>query len=214
MLRAKRGGCADMIPVITATLGNRPDELARCMESVAAQTVPVEHVVHLDAHRSTARTRNDAIAHLCSRVDRPEWVAIIDDDDTMHPWHIEALLSAADDDVHVVYSFCDGYVPSGCNAVWGRKPAHRKRSARILRQSNFIPSTILLRTSAWQAVGGYPDVYAEDWALLLRVLGEFGPDAFACVPKATWIYHRSPDGKSANRPKDARAEALRAGGVT
>ena len=186
------------------------------MESVAAQTVPVQHVVHLDAHRSTARTRNEAItAVLGERHDRPEWLAILDDDDTLHPWHIEALLGAADNAAQVVYSFNDGYVPAGCNRSWGSTTVERRKSGRLLRQSNFIPATILLRTDAWEAVGGYPDVYAEDWALLLRVLNEFGPVAFVSVPEVTWTYHRgSPGSKSAARPKTARAEALRAGGVT
>lgn len=189
-----------MITVVTASLPERSSWLAEACSSVAAQTYrPDIHLIGVDHARSgTATIRNGLIGTA-----QTPWVAILDDDDLIEPNHLERLAEFADEGVSVVYSYCGGHVPPGCN---------RPFDPTELRKRNFIPATILLNKEAWETVGGYPDVYAEDWALLLRILERYGPSAFRCCPEVTWTYRRgSPGSKSAHRPPNARREALLAG---
>lgn len=67
--------------------------LKRAAASVAAQTVPVEHVLARDVHRKGAAvTRNHGLALV-----ETEWTAFLDSDDEMDPTHIEQLLACAKD---------------------------------------------------------------------------------------------------------------------
>jgi glycosyltransferase involved in cell wall biosynthesis len=183
------------VTVITAALPERAELLGRAAASVARQTfTPAEHLIRFDVHRlGTASTRNA----LLERVRTP-WVAVLDDDDELLPRHLEALVERTlERRLDVVYSACGGYVPRGVN---------RPFDAGELRRRNFIPATALVRTEALRDVGGYRQVYAEDWLLWLEL--ERAGARFDYVDEVTWLYHRSSDGKAATRPPNAREEVL------
>lgn len=163
------------VAVVTAAIPERFDLLRDALDSVAAQTVqPDEHIVVFDyARRGTADALNRGLAAVTS-----EWVATLDDDDVLYPWHLEVLLRAtrfAD----VVYPYCDCDFDIHVNAPF---------NPVALRQQNYIPTTALIRTSALRAVGGWPDKREQDWALWLRLLD--AEARFVHVPTVTWRYRR------------------------
>jgi glycosyltransferase involved in cell wall biosynthesis len=67
--------------------------LKRAAASVAAQTVPVEHILARDVfHKGAAMTRNCGMALV-----ETEWTAFLDSDDEMDPGHIAGLLACAEE---------------------------------------------------------------------------------------------------------------------
>lgn len=142
-----------------------------------------------------AVTRN----FLLERVET-EWVAFLDDDDVLKPVHLDRLLRHAQrtgaDLVYPQY----GALPNEARGVQGVdvdalviSPWDATASER-LRVSNFIPVTVLVRTSVVREVGGFPEPgdpdalgrSNEDWALWLRLL-RLGAQ-FAHLPERTWIW--------------------------
>jgi glycosyltransferase involved in cell wall biosynthesis len=93
------------VTVITPTIPGRSKELARCLESVYAQTVPVaghiivaqQRAVGIPRQLACARAQNLALA----AVETP-WVVRLEDDDQLTPGAVEALLGCAGD-ADVVY---------------------------------------------------------------------------------------------------------------
>jgi glycosyltransferase involved in cell wall biosynthesis len=163
------------ISVITAAIPARVDMLAEACRSVRAQTLPcMEHLIGFDYdRRGSAATRNSLL-----RAASGEWVAILDDDDLMKPYHL-AMLEASSNGADIVYSWCE---------VEGRAwdPNSMFDAERLLRE-NYIPITTLIRRELLADLGGFrEDVAWEDHDLWLRAL-EAGAE-FRCVPAVTWIY--------------------------
>lgn len=176
------------VTVVTATIPGREDYLARAEASILAQTVACEWAVCRDeSGRGSAWARNTAAATADT-----EWLAFLDDDDELLPDHVAWLLQGAQS-ADVVYSLPhpDGKTP----------PVGPYNPVR-LRAGNYIPVTALVRRSLFEQVGGFPDVYAEDWALWLA-LTDVGA-RFRFVPVATWIYHTTPGSKQEQRSDRAR----------
>ena len=86
------------VTVITPSMPSRERFLAEAMASVAAQTVPVAHLIIVDEGRSVAEKRNALVEAADT-----EWVAFLDDDDLLDPHHIETLLGH---DADVVIPYC------------------------------------------------------------------------------------------------------------
>jgi len=188
------------VTVITPTIPERAEQLAEAIESVQAQSRPPEaHLIEVDDLRQgTAAMRNRMVEEADT-----EWVAPLDDDDLLLPIHLQVLLDGASSSgADVIYSDWNGHVPKGCP---------RDFDSAALRAKNFIPATALIRREAIEAVGGYPEVHGEDWALWL--LMDRAGARFYRVPVVTWTYRRGTGGKQATRPKGARQEALRAVGL-
>jgi glycosyltransferase involved in cell wall biosynthesis len=163
------------VAVVTAAIPERFGLLREALDSVAAQTLrPDEHIVVVDYdRRDTAQTLNRALAAVTS-----EWVAVLDDDDLLYPWHLETLVGASTL-ADVVYSWCDCEMGFDVNVPFD--PAR-------LRQGNYIPTTALVRTEKLREVGGWPDERMQDWALWLRLLD--AEARFKYVPRVTWRYRR------------------------
>ena len=185
---ATQGTPPVQVTVITATILGREPLLVRAAASVAAQTVPCDWLVCVDeSGRGAAWARNTA-----ATLAETEWLAFLDDDDELLPEHLSWLLQGSGD-ADVVYSLPD---PSGKTPPVGPYDPQR------LRAGNYIPVTALVRRTMFEEVGGFPDVYAEDWALWLA-LTDAGA-RFRFVPVATWVYHRTEGSKQQQRPGRAR----------
>lgn len=167
------------VTVITPTLPERADMLARCMAAVDAQTVaPAAHLIGVDhAHTGHgARIRNRLIAAADST-----WIACCDDDDWFLPNHLELLLT---------HSFGADVVMAEFTLETGGPPIypHLCNPAVFEKVNPHHPSSLLLRRHAVLDVGGFPDPAPpmwDDWALLLA-LYKAGA-RFACVHQATSV---------------------------
>ncbi len=168
------------IAVITPTIPRRSSLLEECRESVREQNVgvPFEHFVGEDTHGAGCATfRNGIVWGLASDFD---WLAFLDDDDTMLPDHLR-LLFAASENADIVYSDCETV---GWKKSWESSPFN---SGKLFIR-NFIPVTVLMRRSLFDSLGGFRSVFAEDWDLWKR---SWLADArFAFVPEVTWLYRR------------------------
>jgi len=165
-----------VISVITASLPTRSAMLAECVASVAAQTLaPIEHLISVDHARvGSSRTRNRLM-----QAAGGTWIAVLDDDDVMFPDHLAALWEERDR-ADVIYSFCE---------VTGRSwNPNRTFDPDVLRGSNYIPITTLIRADLVRGLGGWQDGANgwEDWDFWLRALDAGA--RFVCVPRITWRY--------------------------
>lgn len=149
--------------------------------SVEAQTVPVEHLVALDADREgPSRVRN----WLANQSDS-EWLLPLDDDDLLDPGCVRVLLQASHG-ADVVYPWCRVEDHDAGLEPW---TPNRLYSADALMRFNFIPVTALIRRDLWHEVGGMPVLpHAEDWAFWKRCLAAGA--VFQCVPEVLWTYRR------------------------
>lgn len=176
------------ITVVVATIPPRADLLARALASVATQTLPpAEVVVECDTDRlGAAATRNRALERVAT-----EWVAFLDDDDELYPDHLRALARCARlTGTDVVYPGYDADVdPTGMFGV--------PFDPVLLRRANYIPVTVLARTDAVRAAGGFqphPDRNGdpcEDWGLWLAMLDRGA--RFVHLPRRTWRWHNRGD---------------------
>lgn len=167
------------ISVVTASLPTRAGMLAECLTSVAAQTLrPVEHLVGVDHARvGPAQVRTQLLNAAAG-----DWLAIVDDDDLLYPDHLATLAAGADESgADVVYTYCE---------VEGRDwSPNRGFDPDVLRYSNYIPITTLIRTDLARLLGGWRGDAAngwEDWDFWLRAMDAGA--RFACVPRVTWRY--------------------------
>lgn len=187
----------EAVTVLTPTYQGRDQaKLGRAVRSVAEQTAPAVHRVMWDhGRKGPGPMCNEAL----ETIDTP-WLCRLDDDDYFHPHHIETLLAHADG-ASVVYSSAE--------VLGANLPAiNRPFSADDLEAENFIPCTALVSVAAVREVGGWPDTYAEDYGLWLR-LARAGHQ-FRWVDEVTWVYDLTGrNHRSGRRPANAGAHARR-----
>lgn len=165
------------VSVLTASLPSRAGMLAECMASVAAQTfAPIEHLIGIDHARNGPAIVRSRLLDAASG----KWIAVLDDDDVLLPAHLAALISASGL-ADIVYSFCE---------VEGRSwSPNREFDPDVLRRSNYIPITALIRADLARDLDGWRIDAAhgwEDWDFWLRALDAGA--RFVCVPQITWRY--------------------------
>lgn len=189
-----------MITVVIATIEPRTGPgnlLERAVRSAGeAQTLkPARILVQVDADREgAAATRNRALEDVDT-----EYVAFLDDDDELLPDHLKLCGRAARligaDVVYPGYECVGGADPVGCFGI--------PFDGALLEQRNFIPVTVLARTEAVRAAGGFqerPDEHGdpcEDWGLWLA-MHEQGA-TFYHLPRVTWRWNLAP-GSTRGRP--------------
>jgi len=200
---------APLVSVVVPTF-NRPELLARALESIARQTfrrfevivvndggAPVDDVLaHFQSrlriialfhsgNRGLAAARNTGIAAA-----QGKYVAYLDDDDWYRADHIETLIHAvADQSTKVVHSnatqWLEEETPDGFQPV--RPWWFRWRSLDVdrLMVSNYIAiPTVLHERDCLRATGGFDESFRthEDWEFLIRLSRFF---AVKHVPKIT-----------------------------
>lgn len=185
------------ITVITPSIPERRRLLAEAIDSVQAQTSPVEaHLVRVQQPPRGALSS----AHLAAQLNAllvavdTEWVAPLGDDDVYLPDHVQRIGPYLGQDADVVYSWAKNEYEQFRLDVsdW---PA--SRILRRLEERNFIRTTVTMRTELVRRVGGWTSEYRdgvftatgvpyEDWDLLIR-LARAGA-RFRCVPFETWEY--------------------------
>lgn len=177
------------ITVIIPTISQRRDTmLQNALRSVEAQTLAATEVIVEEAGptEGPATVRNRALEKV-----KTKWVAFLDDDDLLDPNHLSVLASAQNQ--------------SGADVIWpwfrvegGSDPFPMFRGRQWDPEDpHQIPITVLLRTSAIRAVGGFKKVEdgptdqygnraGEDWRLWLD-LSQAGYK-FHHTPEITWTW--------------------------
>ncbi len=202
--------------------------LARCIDSILAQTVPVAEIIVVDdgstdrtlaiASRYASPVRcitrgNHGLAHARNtgiRAASSEWVAFLDADDTWRPEKIERQLLAAQEHPEVALFYTDATVVSPDGTLLGRY-LERKRPAsgwvfdRLLESVFALPSTWMIRRSTLMEVGLFREELrrVEDYDLLLRLARRH---QFQLVPEELTLYERQEDSLSRNAAEMALAE--------
>lgn len=197
------------IAVITPTIPTRNVLLKRAERSIDMQTLPAWEVhVSLDLDRvGAAVNRQRALSMVTSACD---WVAPLDDDDEMMPFHLEALYEhAMETGADYVYSWYELVVlgkrmggqytrkPDGTLTDGAFPPGH---FLNPFDPENPVETTItiLIKRELLESVGGYealhrPEAYAagastgEDRNLTLRCI-EAGANIQHLV-RRTWYWH-------------------------
>lgn len=189
------------VGVAIPTIPPRYDLLARAVRSVLAQKRPANEiavVADIDHDGATA-TRNRAWRML-----QTDWVAFLDDDDTLYPEHIQALLMHAETTgADLLYPWFDvdgGTDPLAC-PVNGELVSPfgvdfgGEQAAYIRDVGNFVPVTTLVRRSLLEGVGGFPQPCtsewphptAEDWGFLIKAIRAGAK--IAHLGQRTWTWH-------------------------
>lgn len=181
--------------LVIPTIPSRARLLDRALASVRAQALPPTTViVEPDLTRQgAAATRNRAL----ERVDT-EYVAFLGDDELL-PDHLKLLARYARltgaDVAYPGYEVVGGEDPVNCFGL--------PFDVGLLRRRNYIPVTVLARTAAVRAAGGFqphPDEHGdpcEDWGLWLA-LADRGAK-FGHLPVRTWRWHIN-DNTTKGRP--------------
>ena len=164
------------VTVLTPSLPERQPLLEECRESVSAQTVECEHLVHVDQDRvGPVAARN----HLAVQ-SATEWILPLDDDDVADPQQLVEVLLDEADGADIVYPWCRMEGRSD-----GSNPNKRFTSEGLFKQ-NFIPVTALIRCDLWKMLGGQRPVQLEDWDFMKRAF--LHGAKFKCVPEVLWTY--------------------------
>lgn len=188
-------GASD-ITVITPSIPGREHFLAETVASVSAQTVP-PHAHLIRCQNPGERDRSGKEDHMVSQHNAllaavtTGWLAVLHDDDTYLPHHIETI-AAALDGADVVYTFSTTVEVSRANVNgWSQD-----QLVRALEGSNIIPACAAIRVERMRGIGGWQHedrpLYS-DWSNWLR-LARAGA-RFRCVPEPTWGY-RFHDGQT------------------
>lgn len=154
--------------------------LEQCIASVAAQTIPVQHLILLDKDREGgAQTLNKLV-----KLADTEWILPMADDDILYPTCVERLY-ANSEGADMIYPWCN-VVGREKHPAWN--PNSHFDPVR-LRSGNYIPATVLIKTEVVKELGYYPEVVCEDHAMWIKLLD--AGKVIRCVPEILWEYRFS-----------------------
>lgn len=170
--------------MVTPTWQRHDLLLTRCIPSVAAQTVPVEHVVVSDGPDPQLRTVLDGTlvvyAEVATHYDHPtnvggwarnrglevatgELIAYLDDDNAYRPHHIAALAAAMDTAPDVDFAYSRMFRHGIGDVIGTPPPRHGTVDSSLIMHRADTPS----RFGFWPAPSGY----SIDWELVQTWLG-------------------------------------------
>jgi glycosyltransferase involved in cell wall biosynthesis len=158
------------------------------------------------SNQGVSAARNTAIREATG-----DWIAFLDSDDLIVPEKLEkqVALIEANPGLMVVYSAFNYLYPDGttqskpCFPAADLWPALRYRTP-------ILPSTSLIRRSAFTEVGGFRTDYqsGEDWELWFRLVRRYTAKAFKDIPENLTLYRCWEDSASSNFTRTATS-ALR-----
>lgn len=187
---------------------NAERSLRETLESALNQTLPAHEIIVVDdgstdRTEEIARSFGDRIRYIkqenqgiagarntAVREATGEWIAFLDHDDLMVPTKLEKQLAIieANPGLVVVYSaytylYADGttkYIPAfPSKELW---PALRYRTP-------ILPSTSIIRRSAFHEIGGFIQIYCiDDWNLWFRLIRRYSASAFQEHPESLTLY--------------------------
>jgi GT2 family glycosyltransferase len=99
---------------------------------------------------------------------RGEYVVTLDADDELAPEYLAKLSGALDSDPDLAFAHCWARIFGDYQAIWATRPFNRFQ----LLLSNSIVGCVMLKKTAWEAVGGYDESMLEgneDWDLWIRL---------------------------------------------
>jgi glycosyltransferase involved in cell wall biosynthesis len=151
--------------------------LQECIASVKAQTRPVIHKVVLDDKKIGAPAiRNQAVESATT-----EWVLFLDDDDLIHPQHIEAIEPFLDN-YDVIMTWPE-YMGAPVQPTW----LWQEFDPPILDSWCPWSQCAAVRRQSYLDAGGQPEgVVFEDWALWKRLRDTQA--RFKVVPQKLWMH--------------------------
>jgi hypothetical protein len=205
------------VTVCIPTIPPRAHLLEQALHSVLTQTRPPDAIsIVSDLHAAGPTATRNATLHTA----RTEWVAFLDDDDLLHPQHLQRLLEhQATTGADLVYPWFDLQVngqPSENRPVWITRadgtqtdPEGANPDLDALDVANYIPVTLLVRRQLLEDVGGFQPPFpgtdtCEDWGAW-RALHAAGA-TFAHLPERTWTW-RHWGGNTGGRPWRAPTHA-------
>ena len=163
--------------------------IARSIQSIQQQTVrPLEILVVDDGSKDNTAEVAEASGDLVrvirqanggpaaarntgAREARGEWLAFLDSDDAWIPTKLEQQIAALDDSTTLVHSYCT------VDFTGPLTPAKQSFDT-LWRRNTICTSSVLLRKSAFEAVGGFDTdrsiMAVEDYNLWLRLLHHGG----------------------------------------
>ena len=177
------------VSVCIPTIPPRSAHLVRSLLSVTSQTALPNHIIaECDYDRLGAcGNRNKALKKVTD-----DYVAFLDDDDVFYPNHLDVLYKhIIETGADVVYSIMviknqnDDRIPH--EGVFGANLTFNRDELFI---RNYVPVTVLAKTSKLNEVGGFehlPDTYGEDHGLWIKLLRN--NCVFSHVPVETWQYN-------------------------
>jgi glycosyltransferase involved in cell wall biosynthesis len=131
-------------------------------ETLDALAFPRVTVMH-QANVGLPGARNKGIAAA-----RGEYVVTLDADDQLAPEYLEKLFAVLDADDSTAFAHCWARLFGDYQAIWATRPFNRFQ----FLLSNSVVGCVVLRKSAWEAVGGYDESMRdgnEDWDLWIRL---------------------------------------------
>ncbi len=129
---------------------------------LASLNLPNVTVIHQE-NRGLSGARNRGIA-----ASRAEYVVTLDADDLLAPTFLTSLRKAIGDDPNVAFAHCWAELFGDTHMIWATRPFNPYQ----LMLSNSVVGCVLMRRSAWDAVGGYDESMRagnEDWDLWIRL---------------------------------------------
>lgn len=191
-----------MISVITPTWQRHELLLTRCIPSVAAQSVPVEHVVVSDGPDPVLRELLAGVdvvyAEVAEHADDPcnygararnrglevatgDLIAYLDDDNAFRPEHVERLAAALEADSDRDFAYTQMFRHGLGDTIGGEPPIHGNLDSSVLMHRRDGPA----RFGLWPV----PSPYEVDW-VFVRTWLEAGAK-WVFVPGVSVDYYTS-----------------------
>ncbi|MGC9223232.1 MAG: glycosyltransferase family 2 protein [Terracidiphilus sp.] len=155
---------------------------------IAQKYPPPVKALRLEKNSGVSVARNRAV-----EASTGDWLAFLDADDWFLPQKLEMQRQCVRDHPDAVLVYTGAFLKPLDGPVTEIKFWPPSELAWRLRYTPlFLPSTVLLRRHAFDAVGGFDPAYPidEDWDLGLRLAERFSTDAFAAVPTPLIMYNR------------------------
>lgn len=212
-----------MNPTVSIVIStyNRLERLKKAVESVQKQTyTDWELIVVYDGHGDYLNVEDKRVTEMsidhfgCDtrpknegiKASKGRYIALLDDDNTWRPDHLQALVTAlekAPDNVAMVYG--DRWIVDERGEIPSQRGIASDFNPPLMMQRNYIDtSDVLIRREALVAVGGFDERYRKyvDWNLWVRLM-KYGFD-FQRVPLILTDYVLHGDSKSF-RQEDERS---------